>query len=48
MEAGEINILITTFVRLKHVLGCSWDELLANPQSDAEKTRRMKTSRPGV
>ena len=45
MEAGEMNILITTFVRLKQVLGCSWDELIANPQSGAEKTSGVKTPR---
>ena len=48
MEAGEINILITTFVRLQHVLGCSWDELLAHPQSTASKTRGNKTPRPRI
>jgi len=45
MEAGEINILITTIVRLKEVLGCSWDELLAKPPSGVEKTSGVKTPR---
>jgi len=40
MEAGEMNIVITTFVRLKQVLGCSWDELLAKPQSDTGKSNK--------
>ena len=28
IEAGEINILLTTVVRLKAALGCSWTKLL--------------------
>ncbi|MGB0745125.1 MAG: helix-turn-helix domain-containing protein, partial [Opitutales bacterium] len=28
IEAGEINILLTTARRLKRALGCDWDELL--------------------
>ena len=28
-EAGESNVLITTVVRLRRGLGCSWDELLS-------------------
>jgi len=27
IEAGEINILLTTARRLKEALGCEWDEL---------------------
>jgi transcriptional regulator with XRE-family HTH domain len=27
IEAGEINILITTAKRIKDALGCSWDDL---------------------
>ena len=40
IEAAEMNVLITTIMRLQKVLGCSWDELLANPQSDAVKKKR--------
>jgi hypothetical protein len=28
IEAGEINILITTAKRIKTVFGCSWDDLM--------------------
>jgi hypothetical protein len=28
IEAGEINILLTTARRLKTALGCSWDDLM--------------------
>jgi transcriptional regulator with XRE-family HTH domain len=28
IEAGEINILITTARRIKNALGCSWDDLM--------------------
>lgn len=28
IEAGEINILITTFARIRRALGCKWEELM--------------------
>jgi transcriptional regulator with XRE-family HTH domain len=28
IEAGEINILITTAKRIKSALGCTWDDLM--------------------
>ncbi len=28
IEAGQTNILITTAIRLRHSLGCSWNDLL--------------------
>lgn len=28
IEAGQTNILVTTAVRLRHALGCSWNSLL--------------------
>lgn len=28
IEAGEINVLLLTAVRLRKALGCSWDDLL--------------------
>ena len=28
IEAGETNILVTTAIRLKHAVGCSWNLLL--------------------
>ena len=28
IEAGQTNVLITTAMRLKEALGCSWDELM--------------------
>jgi DNA-binding XRE family transcriptional regulator len=27
IEAGEVNILITTAIRLQRALGCAWDKL---------------------
>jgi len=32
IEAGEINILLTTLVRLKQGLDCPWQELLPPPR----------------
>ena len=29
IEAGRINILITTVIRLRQALTCSWDKLLS-------------------
>ncbi|MBA4149504.1 MAG: helix-turn-helix transcriptional regulator [Verrucomicrobia bacterium] len=29
IEAGEINILITTVARIRKALDCTWDELLS-------------------
>ena len=28
IEAGELNLLITTVARIRRALGCSWDELV--------------------
>ena len=28
IEAGDVNILLTTVLRLRKALGCSWDVLL--------------------
>jgi len=28
IEAGHVNILLTTVLRLRKALGCSWDELM--------------------
>lgn len=28
IEAGQTNILVTTAIRLRRALGCSWDSLL--------------------
>ena len=28
IEAGEINILITTVARIRGALGCTWDDLM--------------------
>jgi transcriptional regulator with XRE-family HTH domain len=28
IEAGNINILVTTLLRLQHALGCKWEKLL--------------------
>ena len=28
IEAGEINILITTVARIRGALGCKWDDLM--------------------
>jgi len=29
IEAGQLDILITTVIRIQRALGCSWDRLLA-------------------
>jgi transcriptional regulator with XRE-family HTH domain len=29
IEAGEINILVTTLLRIQQALKCSWDKLLS-------------------
>jgi len=34
VEAGDINILITTLIRIQNALKCSWDKLL--PSSKAK------------
>jgi transcriptional regulator with XRE-family HTH domain len=31
IEAGHVNILVTTLLRLQKGLGCHWDELLGHP-----------------
>ena len=28
IEAGDVNILLTTVLRIQRALGCSWDDLL--------------------
>jgi len=28
IEAGELNVLITTATRIQHALGCSWEKLM--------------------
>ena len=28
IEAGDVNILLTTVIRLKKALGCDWDDLM--------------------
>ena len=28
IEAGQLNILLTTVLRIQKALGCSWDDLL--------------------
>jgi transcriptional regulator with XRE-family HTH domain len=28
IEAGDINVLVTTIIRVKHALRCRWDELM--------------------
>ena len=30
IEAGNINILITTLQRIRQALGCEWNKLLSN------------------
>ncbi len=29
IEAGDINILITTLIRLQEAIGCQWEKLLS-------------------
>jgi len=29
IEAGDVNILLTTVLRLRKALGCSWDPLMS-------------------
>jgi transcriptional regulator with XRE-family HTH domain len=31
IEAGKVNILLTTFVRLQRALRCPWETLLGKP-----------------
>ena len=45
IEAAEMNVLVTTIMRLQKVLGCPWDELFAKPQADAGKTSGTKKPR---
>ena len=28
IEAGDVNILLTTVIRLRRALGCSWEDLV--------------------
>ena len=37
MEAGETNVLVTTAMRLQHVLGCPWQELFSSPPPSHKK-----------
>jgi DNA-binding XRE family transcriptional regulator len=39
IEAGELNVLITTAIRLQRALGCAWESLLpvAKHQSNVEE-----------
>lgn len=30
IESGELNVLITTLIRIRRGLGCRWDRLLPN------------------
>lgn len=39
IEAGKINILVTTVLRLKSALGCSWGELMNGLASDSHRIR---------
>jgi transcriptional regulator with XRE-family HTH domain len=32
IESGDINVLMTTVVRLQHALGCPWDRLMPKPR----------------
>ena len=40
MEAGETNILLTTLIRLRDALGCTWDDLLEGCESEVVKARK--------
>ncbi|MGO8766090.1 MAG: helix-turn-helix domain-containing protein [Limisphaerales bacterium] len=31
IEAGKVNILLTTFIRLQRALRCPWETLLGKP-----------------
>lgn len=31
IEAGHVNILLTTVLRLQKALGCKWDDLMGKP-----------------
>ena len=31
IEAGDVNILLTTVLRLRKALGCDWDDLMEQP-----------------
>lgn len=34
IEAGKINILVTTVLRLQQAIGCSWDDLMRGLSKD--------------
>jgi len=34
IEAGELNILVTTLARIQKALKCPWENLLADPKQD--------------
>ncbi len=48
IEAGQINILVTTVLRLQRALRCRWGELLPveEPPSPETSLSRNKKSRP--
>ncbi len=35
IEAGKINILVTTVLRLQQTMGCSWDDLMKGLSKDS-------------
>lgn len=43
-EAGSSNVLITTAMRLKEAIDCSWSELMEGYDKDSSKSSRIETS----
>ena len=39
IEAGKINILLTTVLRLQKALGCPWNDLMLELTSESRRTR---------
>ena len=39
IEAGKLNILVTTFSRIQGALGCQADQLLPAPKRSGKKTK---------
>lgn len=39
IEAGRLNILVTTLLRLRQALGCPWDELMPGALAKARRER---------
>ncbi len=39
IEAGRLNILVTTLARLQQALGCPWEELMQSVVVESQRSR---------